>query len=296
MLTASLPGAEKLSRHAVSGGDAEALLAMIVRLQVSAAKRCSSSVPVAVIQEAGLDGFWIHRLLRGHGIESHVVDPASIAVNRRHRRAKTEAIDGEALLRTLMAWSRGERQVCSMVPPPSPDAEDRRRLSRERGRLIKERIQHANRIKGLLAGQGVSAYDLLHRDRQTQLEALTTGDGRPLPARLRAEIRREIERLELALTQIAAVARERDALVAETAEQDRDAVPAVLLRLRSCCACAGSDRNWPRCSVSKGCSAASATAGSLRPMRAWHRARGRVADWSVSRGSPNPAIHGCGGP
>src|SRR4051794_26157697 len=139
LLTVSVPGSEKISRHVVSGGDAEALLEVITRLQALAAKRCGEAVRIVAIQEAGLDGFWIHRLLVARGIASHVVDPASIAVNRRHRRAKTDAIDGEALLRTLMAWSRGERQVCSMVQPPTPDAEDRRRLSRERGRLIKER-------------------------------------------------------------------------------------------------------------------------------------------------------------
>ncbi|ACL61876.1 IS110 family transposase [Methylobacterium nodulans] len=232
MLTVSAPGAEKISRHSVSGGNAEALLEVIARLQASAAKRRSAAVPVVVIQEAGLDGFWIHRLLTGRGITSHVVDPASIAVNRRHRRAKTDALDGETLLRTLMAWSRGERQVCSMVQPPTPEAEDRRRLARERGRLIKERIQHSNRIKGLLASQGVSAYEPLRQDRRARLDALTTGDGRPIPERLRAEIVREIERLELVLSQIAAVERERDALLAEAAAADRDAVPAALLRLR----------------------------------------------------------------
>ena len=87
-----------------------------------------------MIQEAGLDGFWLHRLLEANGIESHVVDPASIAVDRRKRRRKTDAIDADALLRTLMAWARGERRVCSMVRPPSPEDEDRRRLSpRARG-------------------------------------------------------------------------------------------------------------------------------------------------------------------
>src|ERR1700752_2673668 len=79
----------------------------------------------------------------------------SIAVNRRHRRAKTDRIDGVKLLRTLMAWMRGERQVCTMVQPPSPEDEDRRRLARERARLLKERAQHTNRIKGLLFGQGI---------------------------------------------------------------------------------------------------------------------------------------------
>ena len=112
-----------------------------------------------MIQEAGLDGFWLHRLLEANGIESHVVDPASIAVDRRKRRRKTDSIDADALLRTLMAWARGERRVCSMVRPPSPEDEDHRRLSREREALVKERIQHSNRIKGLLAAQGIADFE-----------------------------------------------------------------------------------------------------------------------------------------
>jgi transposase len=152
---------------------------------------------VVAIQEAGLDGFWVHRLLENNGIESHVVDAASIAVDRRHRRVKTDAIDGETLLRTLMAWARGERRVCSMVRPPSPAEEDRRRLTRERGTLLKERIQHTNRIKGLLSGQGITDYDPLGKNRHARLDALKTGDGRALPERLKLEIQREIQRLDL---------------------------------------------------------------------------------------------------
>ena len=154
LVTVSAPGSDKLSRHDVPGGDGQALLELLWRLQAAAARRTGAPVAIIVIQEAGLDGFWIHRLLVRNGITSHVVDPASIAVNRRHRRAKTDKIDGVKLLRTLMAWMRGERQVCSMVQPPSPEDEDRRRLTRERARLLKERIQHTNRIKGLLCGSG----------------------------------------------------------------------------------------------------------------------------------------------
>src|SRR5258705_13988303 len=86
-------------------------------------------VKIVVIQEAGLDGFWVHRLLEANGIESHVVDPVSITVPRRRRRAKTDAIDGETLLRTLLAWTRGEPRVCAMVVPPTPEEEDHRRGS-----------------------------------------------------------------------------------------------------------------------------------------------------------------------
>ena len=232
LVTVSAPGSDKLSRHQVPGGDGQALLELLWRLQAAAARRTGAPVMIIVIQEAGLDGFWIHRLLVQNGITSHVVDPASIAVNRRHRRAKTDKIDGVKLLRTLMAWMRGERQVCTMVQPPSPEDEDRRRLARERARLLRERIQHTNRIKGLLSGQGIPDYDPLHRDRRPCLAALTTGDGRPLPERLKAEIGRELDRLEMVVSQLTVVERERDALVARTAEADACAAPAALARLR----------------------------------------------------------------
>ncbi len=230
LVTVSAPGGEKLSRHAITGGDGGALLDLLARLRTTAERRAGVAVQVVVIQEAGLDGFWIHRLLAAGGIESHVVDPASIAVDRRHRRAKTDAIDGALLVRTLMAWARGERRVCSMVRPPSPEEEDRRRLTRERGALLKERIRHTNRIKGLLSGQGITDYDpLLRKDRLARLDALETGDGRPLPGRLEAEIRREIERLDLVCSQIATVERERDALIAMTSEAAGPGTPAAAL-------------------------------------------------------------------
>ena len=117
-----------------------------------------------------------------------------------------------------------------MVRPPSPEEEDQRRLSRERGTLLKERIQHTNRIRGLLAGQGIVDYDPLHRDRLARLDELVTGDGRPLPERLTAEIRREIERLDRVCAQL--VAGERDALVQSTAQADPKAIAAALQRLR----------------------------------------------------------------
>ncbi len=138
LVTINSPGGDKFSRHVVAGGDGVSLLDLLARLRAKAEQRCGGSVRVMVIQEAGLDGFWLHRLLARNGIESHVVDAASIAVNRRHRRAKTDAIDGETLLRTLMAWARGERRVCSMVRAPSPEEEDHRRLTRERGTLLAE--------------------------------------------------------------------------------------------------------------------------------------------------------------
>ncbi len=232
LVTVSAPGSEKLSKHAVSGGDGGALLDLLGRLRATAERRCGMAVQVVVIQEAGLDGFWLHRLLEANGIESHVVDPASIAVDRRHRRVKTDVIDGEMLLRTLMAWARGERRVCSMVRPPSPGEEDRRRLTRERGTLLQERTRHTNRIKGLLSGQGITDYDPLRKDRLVRLDALRTGDGRALPERLKAAIRREIERVDLVVAQLALVERERDALVDMKSDPAPATMAAILTRLK----------------------------------------------------------------
>jgi len=231
VVTINSPGSEKFSKHVVEGGDGAGLLDLLSRSRAKAEQRYGVRVKAIVIQEAGLDGFWIHRLLLANGIESHVVDAASIAVARRHRRVKTDAIDGETLLRTLMAWARGERRVCSMVRAPSPDEEDRRRLTRERGTRLKERIQPTNRIRGLLGGQGVRDYNPLRRDRFERLETLRTGDGRELPAMVKAEIRRELDRIALATTQLAAVERARAALIRTDAEE-RNNPAALLLKLK----------------------------------------------------------------
>jgi transposase len=163
-----------------------------------------------------LDGFWIGRALdKVVWIESHLVEAASIAVPRRRRRAKTDRIDGETLVRTLLAWKRGEPRVCSMVKMPTPEEEDRRRICRERKVLVAERVLHVNRIKGLLFCQGIRDYAPLRRDRRARLEELRTGDDRALPKHIKAQISRELDRLELLLEQIKTVEAERDALIVE---------------------------------------------------------------------------------
>jgi transposase len=211
--TSLAPGSKKMSKHTLASGNGRELLDLLARLKARAEQRIAAPVKVVAIHEVGLDGFWVHRLLEANGIESHVVDPASIAVPRRHRRAKTDAIDGETLLRTLMAWQRGEPRVCAMTVPPSPIEEDCRRISRERATLLRERIRHTNRIRGLLFGQGVTNYNPLHKKRREYLKDLRTGDGRALPAHLKAEILREIDRLELVLRQISEVEAERDEML-----------------------------------------------------------------------------------
>jgi transposase len=141
LITSLSPGGgETMSKYSLRGGDVTKLLERFSALQDKAEKRTGRRVPIVVIQEAGLDGFWIHRTLEAEGIESHVVDAASIATSRRRRRAKTDRIDGEALVRTLLAYKRGEPRVCAMVRVPTPEEEDRRRISRERKTLTAERL------------------------------------------------------------------------------------------------------------------------------------------------------------
>ena len=226
LITSLSPGGgEKMSKHTIAGGDLPGLFERFTLLQEKARARTGQDFPIVVIQEAGLDGFWIHRALEKHGVESHVVDPASIATSRRARRAKTDRIDGEALVRALLAYKRGEPRVCAMVRPPSPEEEDRRRILRERKALITERTRHVNRIKGLLFAQGAAGYEPARRDRRARLEALRTGDGRELPDRLKGQIVRELDRLELLIGQIKAIEGERDALIAT----DTAAAPAAML-------------------------------------------------------------------
>ncbi|MGY8711997.1 IS110 family transposase [Bradyrhizobium sp. 18BD] len=215
LVTSLSPGkGEKMSKHSVKAGDIAELLKLFAELKRKAQARTGESYPIITIQEAGLDGFWLHRTLQPEGVESYVVDPASIATPRRRRRAKTDRLDGETLLRSLLAYKRGEPRVCAMVVVPSPEEEDRRRLCRERRTLIAERIVHVNRIKGLLFAQGIFDYVPLRRDRRRRLEALRTGDGGALLPHLRAQISRELDRLELLLSQIAAVEAAQDALLA----------------------------------------------------------------------------------
>jgi transposase len=237
LVATNAPGEEKVSKRTIAAGDGRALLDLLAGLREKAERRIGKPVKVVVIQEAGLDGFWLHRLLEANGIESHVVDPASIAVDRRKRRCKTDALDVDALLRTLMAWARGERRVCSMVRPPSPEDEDHRRLSREREALVKERIQHTNRIKGLLAAQGITDFEPLRPGHRARLDGLTTGDGRALPPRLKEEIRRQLARLDAVISDLKTVEAGRDALLADdtAAVSTGDGTPpaaAALLRLK----------------------------------------------------------------
>lgn len=199
-----LPDSQKLSRYTIGGGDVVALAARLADMRKKAA---ADGRPIHILScyEAGLDGHWLHRWLAQQGVINHEIDPSSIEVNRRARRAKTDRIDLEKLMRTFLAYLRGEPRVCSIVHVPTVEDEDRKRRTRERERLIKERTAHINRIKGLLHGQGIRDVQPLARSFIECLSKLRTGDGRPLPERLKQEIAREHERLRLVGQQVAEI-------------------------------------------------------------------------------------------
>jgi transposase len=196
-----LPGAEKLSRYRIGGGDLVALSGVLSRAREKAAQ-LGKPVRVLSCYEAGLDGHWLHRWLIANEISNYEIDASSIEVNRRARRTKTDRIDLAQLMRSFLAYLRGEVGVCSMVRVPSPEDEDRKRRTRERERLLKERTGHSNRIKGLLHGQGIRDAMPLKPGFLKELDTMRTGDGRALPPCLKGEICREHERLLLVQKQI----------------------------------------------------------------------------------------------
>ncbi len=221
------PIANKVSQHRLDGGDTDGLLALIARKRGQAEEKLGQPVRVVCCFEAGYDGFWLHRWLCARGIENRVLDAASLLVDRRARRAKTDRLDAAGLLRTLMALERGEGQVCRIVHVATPAQEDARRRSRERARLILERGQHTSRIKGLLMTQGIRDFEPTRRDWQARFEALRTPDGLPLAPCLRAEVLRECRRLRQVMEMIAEVEAEQ-----KVAAEAEDGPAARLARLR----------------------------------------------------------------
>jgi transposase len=210
LLAIQVPGRDNPSLYPIRGGNAEGLLAKLEAARDRVAQATGQTPKVTLCYEAGYDGFWLARFLEQRGIECLVMEPASLQVNRRARRVKTDRIDVENILHTLIAWCRGERHVCSMVVIPSVEEEDLRRTHRERDRLVRERTAHINRIKGLLFGQGIRRINVKSSYKTLTPAELVTGDGRPLPERLGREITREIERLAQVQAQIVEVEHERD--------------------------------------------------------------------------------------
>jgi transposase len=183
------------------------------RLQAEIAKAkkrfgLAADAAVRSCYEAGRDGFWLHRHLLASGVDNRVVDSASIEVNRRQRRAKTDRLDAGKLLNLLLRYHGGENKVWSVVRVPSVADEDARQLHRELEELKDERTMHGNRIKGLLASQGLAA-PAVGKEFATWLRAARLWDGTPVPEDLQRRLLRELERWQLLDRQIKALEHER---------------------------------------------------------------------------------------
>jgi len=186
-------------RHQVEGGDLCGLLGLLVRISAEEEKRVGLAVKVHVCFEAGRDGHWLYRALKLAGYDVYEIEPASVAVDRRARRAKSDGVDVDKLVRTLARLLRGELDACRVVEVPSEAEEDAKRPHREYERLVREQTSHSNRVKALLFGQGVRDFDPMAADRLERLAAL------PILPRLKAELIRECRRLARIIDDIAEV-------------------------------------------------------------------------------------------
>ena len=231
LVAAVVPGIERQPLKKLDADEA-ALLKLLHRWRHEAGAAGREIKRIVVAYEAGRDGFWLARWLRARDVEAYVIDPASIAVSREHRRAKTDRLDTELLTRAFLAWLRGERRHCSMVAIPSVEEEDARRPNRERGNLVTEQTRVVNQIKAILTRFGIRSFKPSLRKAEHDLEALRTAEGMRLPDNTRAELRRHLARLRVLREQIRAIEQERlRKLAAAPADQGRHAMIRLIARV-----------------------------------------------------------------
>ena len=224
------PMDRKIKLQHLEAGDTGSLRALIAGERARAAAEFGVEVELASCFEAGRDGFWLHRFLLGCGVKNHVVEPASILVTRAARRAKTDRLDAQGLLRVLAATFTGDRDACRVVNVPSVEEEDAKRPHREREHLVQERVRIENRIAALLATQGIPKRPSL-RSWETDIEAMRSGDGRPVPPCLKAELNRLRRRLSVTLELIREVEAERE-LSLETKQDSACQTTKALCKIR----------------------------------------------------------------
>jgi transposase len=220
--------AQKPRRRKIEARDLGAL-----REEIVLAKKRFRLPGAAVVKscyEAGREGFWLHRCLERAGVENLIVDSASIEVNRRAKRVKTDRMDVEKLLNQLIRYHCGEEKVWSVVRVPSVEAEDIRHLHRQLIKFKMDRTRHRSRIDGVLASQGVKVP--LHADFLAKLEATRMWDGRPLPPGVRARVEREYAALQHVQEQVKQLEKERQELIEQSEEPSVEQVRQ-LMKLRA---------------------------------------------------------------
>ena len=206
------PLGERIGLHSIGAADVEGLKGLAEHHRAKAERATDREVRTVCCYEAGCEGFWLARWLdRTMPVETIVLDPASLLVNRKAKQRKTDRIDATKMVRALLAHDRGDAAVLSQVRVPSMEEENRKRLIRERRRLVKERTSLNNAIKGLLKLHGIFDLEPRARDFQARFAKVRTAYGDAFPPKARQEIVRIAERLAVVLRQIDEVEAERDA-------------------------------------------------------------------------------------
>jgi transposase len=230
LVSALVPGFERQPLKKIDP-DAEVLLQLLERWRVEAGQAGYAIKRITLAYEAGRDGFWLARWLNARGFEAHVIHPSSVAVSREHRRAKTDRLDTEQLMRAFLGWLRGEKRHCSMAAIPTLEEEDARRPNRERETLVTDQTRLINHVKAILVRFGIRDFRPAARRAAAQLTALRTAEGTPLPDNTCAELARLLARLQLVREQLRTVERERRRRLAVAPAKGRPAMVRLLARV-----------------------------------------------------------------
>ncbi len=204
VMSGTLPGVKRQPLKKLSANPKE-VLAQIERWRAEAHKAGHVIKRMVVAFEAGRDGFWLARWLRQRGIEVYAIHASSIAVSREHRRVKTDRVDTESLMRSVLGWLRGEARHCRMAAIPMLEEEDAKRPTREREKLVGEQTRLVNRMKSTLARLGITGFNIKLRKAGEKLAGLRTPNGEPIPPYTLAELYRGLERLAMVRKHIAAI-------------------------------------------------------------------------------------------
>ena len=205
MLNAIVPGMDRRPLKKLSVNK-DGLLSQLHSWRDEAEKKSGCRISrICLSYEAGRDGFWLAHWLQDHGIEAHVMHPISVPVKREHRRAKTDRLDCQLLLRAYLGWLRGEEHYCRMVAVPTDEQQDARRMSRERKRLAKAQTKLLNQLKAMFTELGIHDFNPGLKKAPECLEELRAPNGKSIPPNALAEIRRTMDALAFYRGQIAAV-------------------------------------------------------------------------------------------
>jgi len=208
LVAGMVPGVERQPLKKLEP-DEGLLLKLLNRWRHEALQAGHAIERVVVAYEAGRDGFWLARWLRERGVEAYVMHPSSVAVSREHRRAKTDRLDTQLLMRAFLGWLRGERRHCSMAAIPTIEEEDAKRPNREHEKLVGDRTRIVNRMKSTLARLGIRWFKPTLRKAEEKLSELHTAEGTPLPENTREELRRDMTRLRIVREQIKEIEEQR---------------------------------------------------------------------------------------